>query len=107
MLRFKCVSGTYIFLRGQELIVAIDREIPGRDRGFVLGTTSYKSLPPKFNSVFEEIMELKVPVDALKKFADAQTLEFYLGPVTYKFTSKQQDALKEMYKSLPEKTPAN
>lgn len=107
LLRFKCVAGTYIFLRGQELIVAIDRQIPGKDRGFSLGMTGYKSLSPKFNSVYEEIMEIKVPVDALKKFAQAEAVEFFFGPVTYKFTPKQQDAWKEMYKFLPEKAPAS
>jgi len=100
-LRFKCVAGTYIFLRGQELIMALDRRIPGQDRGFSLGMTSYKSFPPKFNSVYEELMELRVPTDALHKFATAKTVEFFFGPIIYELTQKQHDAVKEFASFLP------
>ncbi len=48
-------------------------------------------------------MTLKVPVDALRKFAEAQTLELYLGPYAYKFTPKQLDAVKEFAGFLPPK----
>ena len=95
VLRFHCVAGTYIFLKGQEVIVAVNRDIPGQDRGFTLGNTAYRSNPPKFNSVYEEFLDLKVPADAIKKMAAAETVDIYLGPVPYRFTSKQLAALKE------------
>jgi len=59
--RFHCTSNTYIFLHGQEVIVAIDREIKDKDRGFSLGMSEYRSESPKFNTVYEENMTLKVP----------------------------------------------
>jgi len=99
-LRFRCVSNRYIFLRGQELVVALDREIKGKDRGFSLGNTQYKSLTPEFNTVFKEVMDITVPSDAVKKFSAAQMLEFFVGPIVYRLTDKQLDAIKEFGKPL-------
>ena len=94
--RFHCVAGTLIFLKPQEVIVALDREVPGKDRGFSLGMTGYRSDPPKFNSVYEEFMQIKVPADALRKIAASDSAEFYLGPIAYQLTPKQLGGLKEL-----------
>ena len=101
VMTFHCVAGTYIFLKGQEVIAAIDRAVAGKDRGFNLGMTKYSSSPPKFNSVYEENMEITIPVDALRKFADAKSLELYLGPISYELTQKQMDGIKEFAGFLP------
>lgn len=105
ILRFRCVSSTYIFLRGQELKVIADRKDPDKARGFSLGFTDYKSMAPKFNTVYEEIMEIKAPPDAIFKFADARTLEFFFGPIVYQLTPKQQDAIKDFKSFLPDSAP--
>lgn len=100
-LRFHAVAQTYIFLKPQEVIVAIDREVPNKDRGFSLGMTGYKSLPPKYNTVYEEFFEITIPTDALRKIAAAESVEFFFGPVTYKLTEKQMFSMKEWSKFLP------
>ena len=99
--RFHCVAGTYIFLKGQEVLVAVDRLVPGKDRGFSLGMTGYKSTAPKFNSVYEEFLDVKVPTDAIKKIGSAETVEFYLGPIPYKFTPKQMESFRQFSQYLP------
>jgi hypothetical protein len=98
---FHAVASNYIFLKAQDVTVAIDRDKAEKARAFSLGMTSYRSMPPKFGSVYEEYFELAIPIDAIRKFAAAEQLEFFLGPVTYTLTPKQLDAIKEWSKFLP------
>lgn len=100
-LQFHAVAGNYYFLKPQEIIVAIDRDVADKGRAFSLGLSTYKSLAPKFNTVYEEYFDLAIPADALRKFAAAGTLEFFVGPVVYKLTPKQLDSFKEWETFLP------
>jgi len=102
-IRFNSLGSNYVFLRNQEVIVAIDRLITGKDRAFSLGMTNYKSISPKFNSVYEEIMELNAPADALVKLTNAETVDIYFGPLMYGLTKKQHEAVKEFRSFLPAK----
>lgn len=102
-IRFNNLAASYIFLRGQEVIVAIDRLITGKDRAFSLGMTNYKSNAPKFNSVYEEIMELTAPADAMVKLSNAETVDLYFGPLMYGLSKKQHEAVKEFRSFLPAK----
>ncbi|MFT3744273.1 MAG: hypothetical protein QM785_08255 [Pyrinomonadaceae bacterium] len=103
-LRFFTSAGNYIFLKPQEVTVAIDRENAEKGRAFSLGLSSYRSNPPKFNTVFEEFFDLAIPADAIRKFAVAETLEFYVGPASYKLTPKQIEAFKEWETFLPKES---
>lgn len=96
VVRFHATASNYVFLRQQPVIAALDREIAGQDRAFSLGMTEYKSASPKFNSVYEEDLILKMPSDALVKMSKAASLEFFVGPVVYKLTDAQHEALREM-----------
>jgi len=98
---FRSVAGNNIFMRGQEIIVALDREVQGKDRALGLGMTDYKSSPPKFNSIYEEVMTVKIPADGLKKMAEAGSVEIYVGPVAYLLTKEQHDVIREMSELLP------
>lgn len=101
--RFNNLAGSYTFMRGQEVIVALDRLVTGKDRAFSLGMTTYKSNAPKFNSVYEEIMELNAPADAMVKLSNAETVDIYFGPLMYALTKKQHEAVKEFRSFLPAK----
>jgi hypothetical protein len=94
--RFHATASNYVFLSKQQITAALDREIKGQDRAFSLGTTDYKSYPPKFNSVYEENMVVKVPSDGVLKLAMAKTLELFVGPVGYVLSEKQIGAIREL-----------
>ena len=98
--RFHAVASNYVFSSGQQVITALDRGIRGHDRAISLGTTDYKSVSPKFNSVYEEFMQVKIPSEALSLMAKAKNVEIFVGPVGYKLTEKQFEALQEMAASL-------
>lgn len=94
--RFHAVASNYVFSRGQQVITALDRDVKGQDRAISLGMTDYKSEPPKFNSVYEEFMEVKIPAEALSRMAKAKTVEIFVGPVGYMLTEKQFEILQEI-----------
>lgn len=95
LLRFYSAASNYVFLRGQQVIAVIDKEIQGQDRAFSLGMTDYKSNPPKVNTIYEEVMAVKIPADGLVKMAKANSLELYLGPVAYRLTKDQISSIRE------------
>lgn len=101
---FHAVGSNYIFLRGQQIIVALDRDLKGQDRAFSLGMTDYKSSAPKFNSVFEEFMSITAPSQAIEKIAKATSAEIYVGPIGYKLSNEQQKAIAELAAFLPKPT---
>lgn len=98
--RFHAVGSSYVFSRGQQVIAALDREISGKDRAISLGPTDYKSEAPKFNSVYEEYMQVIMPAEAIARMAKATTLEVFVGPVGYVLTDKHLEALREMAATL-------
>jgi hypothetical protein len=98
---FHAVGSNYIFLTPQKIIVALDRETPGKDRAFSLGVTDYKSTAPKFNSVYEEFMSIKAPPSVLEKLANANSVEIYVGISGYKLTPEQQSQIGSLAAQLP------
>ncbi len=100
--RFYVSARNYIFLRSQTVMAALDSEDKEKGRAIMLGNTDYKSEPPKFNTVYEEFMVVKVPSEALKKMAEANSLEIYLGPISYPLTTEQLAAIRELADFLPE-----
>lgn len=105
-LRFYVTSGKYIFLTPQAAMAVLDKE-GDKGRAFALGTSDYKSLPSKFNSIFEEVLVITTPAEAIMKMADAKTLHLYLGPVPYPVVGKGQlDAIKELAEFLKTAAPA-
>jgi len=68
--KFQVVSDNYTFLRPQTVMAVLDPESTD-GRAFALGTTDYKSYPPKFQSIFEETLAVAAPPDAITKMAKA------------------------------------
>lgn len=99
-LRFHAVAGNYVFLKGQQVIAVLDKEVQGQDRAISLGTTDYKSVAPKFNSVYEEFLSLNIPPDALVKMAKAETVEIYVGPVGYRLSTELHNAIRALASQL-------
>jgi hypothetical protein len=91
-LLFRVTAGNYIFLHGQKVMLALDNE-NGKGRAIIVGDTNYNSNPPKFNSVYEETLEVSAPAEILSRMAKANTVEIYVGPVVYKLTKDQQKKL--------------
>jgi hypothetical protein len=102
VMKFHAVGSNYIFLKGQQIIVALNREVRGEDKAFSLGMTDYKSSSPKFNSVYEEFMTIQVLPDAIVKISKATSAEIYVGPIGYQLTSEQQLAIAELAAMLPQ-----
>lgn len=93
-LRFRVTTRAYFFLKGQNVIAVLDKNVKGKDRALPLGTTDYKS-DLKFNSVYEEYLTISIPFAALVKIAKAETLDIYVGPVAYTLKAKQLQDLRD------------
>jgi hypothetical protein len=98
-LRFRVVSQYNIFTREQPLVAALDKESAEKGRAIPLGTTKYSS-NVKFNSVYEEVLTISIPADALKRVAAADSIEFYLGPIGYQLKESGREALRELASRL-------
>jgi len=95
-LRFQATSNKYIFLKGQEVLLALDNE-KGNGRAIDLGHTNYNSKSPEFNTVFVEVLELQVPAEALSRMGKANTVDVFVGPISYRLTKDQQQKLSTFF----------
>lgn len=91
-LRFRVTSNKYIFIHGQKVLLALDND-EGSGRAIVVGDTSYNSKPPELNVVYEEILDVSAPAEILSRIAKSNSVQIYVGPVTYKLTKDQQQKL--------------
>ena len=106
LLRFQVSSSNYVFLRSQAAMAVLDKEAEN-GRALPLGSSDYKSYPPKFNSVYEETLVVTAPAEALLKMVNAKTVSLYLGPVQYPVVGKGQlEAIKELAQFLAPAAPA-
>ncbi|HEX6186593.1 MAG TPA: hypothetical protein VFZ40_00820 [Pyrinomonadaceae bacterium] len=87
--KFKSTSRYPVFQRSQNLMAVLDD-----DRAIEIGGTSYKSNSQTF--YMEEIMEIAIPHEAMKKFSEAKTLKFFLGVREIKFRDDQFSDLREL-----------
>jgi hypothetical protein len=101
VINFYPVAGNYIFMRPAQVIAVIDRNAEGEDRAIPLGMSDYKSMAPKFNTVYEEVLSVTVPLEVLIRMAKANSLELFVGPVGYQLTNNQLGAIKEVAASFP------
>ena len=100
LFRFQVSSSNYTFLRSQAGMAVLDKE-GDAGRAIPLGSSDYKSYPPKFNSIYEETLVVTVPAEALQKMISAKTVHIYLGPVGYPLVGKGQlEAVKELAQLL-------
>jgi hypothetical protein len=95
MLSFRVTSRNYFFLKGQNLIAVLDKNVKGKDRALQLGVTDYKS-DLKFNSVYEEYLTASIPFAALQRMTQAETLDLYVGPVAYTVREKQLEDIRDL-----------
>lgn len=105
VLRFRSTAGNNIFLRPQQIMAVLDKDNQEKGRAMALGSTDYKSGAPKFNSIYEEVMTVKVPADVLTKMAKAETIDLYVGEVKYRLKTQQHDMIRELASLLT--APAN
>ena len=99
--KFHAAAGNYLFLRETQVNAVLDRDSNGMDRVIQLGMSNYKSAPPKFNSVYEEYLTVSAPPEALEKIAKANRIELFVGPVGYRLSESQTEAIKALAASLP------
>jgi hypothetical protein len=92
--RFHATSGNYFYMRGQTVTAVLDKANPEKGRLLQLGTTDYKS-SLKFNSVYEEIMTMRVPFAAIEKLIRGETIDVYVGPVPYTLKDSQIQDLRD------------
>ncbi|MEO8649424.1 MAG: hypothetical protein ABI539_09685 [Acidobacteriota bacterium] len=99
--KFHASAGNYLFLRETQVNAVLDRDSNGMDRVIQLGMSDYKSEPPKFNSVYEEYLTVSAPAEAVEKIAKANSIELFVGPVGYRLSASQIEAIKALAASLP------
>jgi hypothetical protein len=93
-LTFREVSRAYFFLKGQQIVVALDPDDTERGRAIDLGFTNYKS-DVQFNSAYQEFMTLVLPFTALDKITKAKAVTLYVGQIPYRLTDKQIQNLRD------------
>ncbi|MEO6393964.1 MAG: hypothetical protein ABIP75_19075 [Pyrinomonadaceae bacterium] len=99
-LRFHVTAGAYLFLKPQQIVLALDQGTE-QGRAIDLGFSNYKS-SVQFNSVYEEFMNLTIPFTALDKMTKAKKVEIYVGPVVYQLKNEQIQDLRDFgSKMLP------
>jgi hypothetical protein len=95
-LRFHATANVYNFARPQTVSIVIDEKVPGgAGKVLKLGDTDYKS-DLKFNSVYEEFMNITIPAATLAKIGEAKTVDIYVGTYGYTLREKQIADLREM-----------
>jgi hypothetical protein len=96
MLRFHATANVYNFARPQPVSVVLDEKVEGASgKVLKLGDTDYKS-DLKFNSVYEEFMNITIPADTLAKIGEAKTVDLYVGGYGYSLREKQIADLRDM-----------
>jgi hypothetical protein len=79
-----------VYRQPQDLIAVVNGET-----ALMLGKTTYKSLSKTF--MFEEIMSVDIPLDAMKKMSGAKTLQFYLAQQReLRLTDSQLEAIRDI-----------
>lgn len=78
-----------VFQRGQNLMAVVDEQ-----SAIPLGDTSYKTNAQTFYT--DEILEVSVSYDVMKRMADAKTFKLFLGNREIKFRDEQLADLREM-----------
>jgi hypothetical protein len=84
------ISQNIVYRQPQDLIAVLNAQsyLP-------LGTTKYKSISKTF--MFEEILSLSVPLDAMQKMSNAKDMELVLGRQReLKLTEPQMEALRDI-----------
>lgn len=95
-LRFHATANVYNFARAQPVSVVIDEKVPGgTGKVLKLGNTDYKS-DLKFNSVYEEFMNITIPAETLAKIGEAKTVDIYVGSYGYTLREKQIADLRDL-----------
>lgn len=89
MMRFTSRAKYPVFQRSQNLMLVIDggTAIP-------LGGTTYKTDSQTF--YMDEIFDIAVPYEAMKRVAEAQSVSFYLGNREIRLRTEHLDDLREM-----------